>query len=260
MISVVIPVAKGRRANLELALYALELQTFQDFEIVIGAEDNENEWAIDKRTRLIVTPNQRPNLGAVNRNAAAHVANGDHIVFIDSDVLLHRSALGRYAADWHDYSERIIVAPYHWLPPGRVTKEDVEEWETLVDRLDLDPNEVPHHNTGFDGRTVFGNSPDKLFCNYPDCLDLLSGNMGISKKMFEYVGGFDEELPRGIDGDFGIACCAAGFSWSYDGYAVGLHVYHERNSEAMALDPFPRIIQKWHSDDSWIGKMTWGER
>ncbi|MFA5379608.1 MAG: glycosyltransferase family A protein [Dehalococcoidia bacterium] len=261
MISVVIPVGPGRDDNLRLVLHSLSLQTYRDYEIVLVTNATSLSWVSEEYPTVSVhyVPHEKPNLASINRNVGVAKSHGDHIVFIDSDVVLCKEALSYYAENWHNFSERVIIGPYHWLPPMAVTKKDVEEWGRLIEGT---LPRIPHpgrHNIGRDGRSCFHNSPDLLFCDYPSCLSMLSGNMGISRRMYDYIGGFDEDLPRAEDGAFGIACCAAGFQWSYDGRIVGGHLYHERDAATMALDPIPLIIAKWHKDDSWIGKMKWGQ-
>jgi len=259
VISVVIPVGPGREKNLSLALYGLSLQTYKDFEVIIATNADDMEWATQCGARVLYVKHQKPNLASINRNAGVKEARGKHIVFIDSDVVLCKDALSYYAEDWANYSERVIIGPYHWLPPMHVTEQDIERWHEFINaRLPRMPKYGDHLITR-DFRNCWHNSPDLLFCDYPSCLSMLSGNMGISKRMFEYIGGFYEELPRAEDGAFGIACIAAGFQYSYDGRIEAGHLYHERDATTMALDPIPTIIKKWHQDDSWIGRMTWGQ-
>lgn len=257
-ISVVIPVGAGREDNLRLALYGLSLQTYQDFEVVIVSNDEQTA----KQFSGHYVPNKSPNLGAVNRNAGAALANTDLLIFIDSDVVLHRDALLYYAEGFTNFRNRAILGLYDWLPPMVVTEDDIEEWNALINaELPLTADPPYHHNVGQDGRRpLFAMThPDRLYCDYRRSLHCLSGNMGISKSCFEHAGGFDEELSRGVDGAFGIALCDSGHSWSYDKRIVGGHLYHERYRPAMELNPFPHIMERWHSDDSWIGRRTWGK-
>lgn len=253
-ISVIIPVGAGREDNLRLALYGLSLQSYRDFEIVIVTNDEKLELGY-------YVPNDKPNLGAVNRNRGVEIAKHDRLVFIDSDVVLHRDALLYYEEGFDNFENRAILGLYHWLPPMIVTEQDIVEWDAFIDAK-LPPKDAAfRHNIGRDTREPFFNQThqDRLYCDYKRSLSCLSGNMGISRACFEHAGGFDEELPRGVDGAFGMALCSAGHSWSYDKRIVGGHLYHERYMPAMELDPFPRIIARWHSDNSWIGKCTWGK-
>jgi len=259
MISVVIPVGPGRDANLKLVLYALEKQTYQDFEVVIGTNSTTLDWAQSPRVYVKYIEHKVPNLASINRNEGVKHSRGDHIVFIDSDVVLCKEALSYYAEGWKNYSERVIIGPYHWLPPMIVEEKDIDEWTGFINgELPRAPMYGDHMITR-DWRKAWHNSPDLLFSDYSSCLAMLSGNMGISRKMFDYVGGFDEELPRAEDGAFGIAVCAAGFQYSFDGRINAGHLYHARDASTMAIDPIPMIIEKWHRDPSWIGRMTWGQ-
>ena len=256
-ISVIIPVGPGREDNLRLALFGLSRQHYRSFETVIVTNDEATALEFDGH----YVPNESPNLGAVNRNRGVELAKNDLLVFIDSDVVLHRDCLQYYAEDFANFQNRAVLGLYHWLPPMIVTEDDIEDWDEFIN-AELPPAVAGYrHNIGRDGRekSFLATHRDLLHCDYPGCLQILSGNMGISRKCFEAAGGFDEEISRGVDGSFGIALCAAGHSWSYDSRIVGGHLYHERYQPAMALDPFPRIRARWHTDDSWIGRMTWGK-
>jgi hypothetical protein len=104
-------------------------------------------------------------------------------------------------------------------------------------------------------RDFWKTDPDRLYCDYPRALHILGGNFGVSRRCFEHVGGFWTELTRGIDGAFGLAFMQAGFSWSYDSRIIGLHLWHEPEAEAFQEDPFPKIIERFHADESWLGQM-----
>jgi glycosyltransferase involved in cell wall biosynthesis len=259
VISVVIPVGPGRDENLMRVLHSLSLQTYRNFEVVVATNAKDMDWLSRCELTVVRVEHKTPNLASINRNEGVKASKGDHLVFLDSDVVICKDALAYYAEDWKNYSERVIIGPYHWLPPMQINEWDVVEWKKLVNAELPKKEHYGNHNIGRDARKCFHNSPDLLFCDYSSCLSMFSGNMGISRRMFDYIGGFDEELPRAEDGAFGIACCAAGFQWSYDGRIEAAHLYHERDAATMALDPIPMIIEKWHSDDSWIGRMTWGQ-
>jgi len=253
MISVIIPVGAGRGENLSLALCGLSQQTYRDFEVVLVTNDKEIATRFDAH----YVHHEKPNIGSINRNAGVRLANYDRLVFIDSDIILHPNALQFYADGFDNYRNRAILGLYHWLPPMKVTKDDVARWDTI----ETLPSASVNHHYIQDSRTAYFESthPDRLYCDYQRALHCLSGNMGISRTCFEHAGGFDEELSRAEDGAFGLALCDAGHSWSYDKRIVGLHLSHPQFTPAFAYDPFPRIIERWHSDNSWLGRMTWGK-
>jgi len=139
---------------------------------------------------------------SINRNYAVSMSNGDHIVFIDSDVVLSKDALAYYNEDWTNFSERVIIGPYDWWPPMKVTKEDVQRV------YNLSHTKLPNYRimeTILNPTQTFECAgitlPTYFSVTIPMSLNA-SGNMGISRKMFDYIGGFDEELPRAEDGPF----------------------------------------------------------
>lgn len=240
-----------------LALCGLAQQTYQDFEVILVTNDQD----IAARFNAQYVPHEKPNIGSINRNAGVWLANYDRLVFIDSDIVLHRDALKFYDEGFNNFRNRAILGLYHWLPPMRVTEEDVIEWDNLKNETLLHVKVDYHAPSGPDGRLAFFEQThqDRLYCDYQRALHCLTGNMGISRDLFDHAGGFDEELSRAEDGAFGLALCDAGHSWSYDKRIVGLHLSHPPFTPAFDYDPFPRIIKRWHSDNSWIGRMTWGK-
>lgn len=240
-------------------LQGLRLQSFRDFEAVIVTNDPSLEAALGVPCAYV--ENKKPNLGAINRNVGVRMASHDQIVFLDSDVVLHQDALMYYAEGFTNFRNRAILGIYHWLPPMKIKSGDIEHWLDFINGR-LEPIEVGYrHNIGRDGREQFflQTHQDRLYCDYHRALHCLSGNMGISRACFEHAGGFDEELSNGVDGAFGLALCDAGHSWSYDRRIVGGHIYHPRYGPAMVESFRPRITARWHSDNSWIGQMTWGK-
>jgi glycosyltransferase involved in cell wall biosynthesis len=277
MISIIIPVGDGRDDNLDLCLYALRLQTYGDFEIVVAADGDHGVAGVlySHRNHIPITYYHRRrdthNLGAVNRNVGAKLARGQFLLFIDSDVVLNPRALEFYAEDFRDFPQRAIAGPYHWCAPMRVWRDDIQDWERFAaqamdlmtkPKAELDPLGFKlNHNIGLDSRKAWteGAHPEDVYsADYPRALMLLSGNMAISRQLFEYAGGFWEEISRGIDGAFGLALAEAGGSYSFDPRCYGLHLYHDRSDFAKLPDPLPKIIERFHQNPSRIGRMETG--
>lgn len=265
MISICIPVGNNREKNLGLALYALTKQTFRDFEVVVvtdarepgGVQDVCAQFARKLDLRCYVNKlSPKVNLGAYNRNMAADRADYGFFVFLDSGVVLHKSALWHYAEGFTNFPNRAILGVYHWMPPWDVKEQDIDQWEEIA-RLPFEAPGGPGDRWGPDPRWPYfqRTSPDRLYCDYERSLSILGGNFGVSRRCFEHVGGFWTELTRGIDGAFGMAFHQAGFSWSYDKRIVGLHLWHEAEAEAFQEDPLPKISARFHADDSWLGQM-----
>jgi len=259
MISVIIPVGDGRLNNLRCVMKSLEWQTEQDFEVIISS-DGSDDFAEFETDRVIWVRNhsETMNLGAVNRNRAVEHAGGDCLVFIDSDVVLEKHVLEYFAEDFLNFPNRGVAGLYDWLPPQPVKPEILEaEWESII-KGDFFPAPSPYeHNVGGDGRAKVFESvdQDQMFLSYPTCLNLLSGNMMISRFLFEVAGGFAEDMTNGIDGEFSLRLLRLGFSMSMDKRIRGYHLYHKRTMNSSWQDPRPILKERYHSDNSWIGQM-----
>lgn len=268
-LSVIVAVGADRYYNLSLMLHALSLQTFKDFEVVLccdsqrGIESSIIHTAKGRGLCIqyswLPRDPTRPNLGAINKNRGAVLAQSDLLVFVDSDVVLNSGALEAYAEDFQKFPRRALCGPYHWLPPMRVTTEDIElRWDDFVHaRLPITHLPPYSHNVHPDPRIIPWDivSPDALYCDYMRSIMILGGNWAIHREVFRNVGGLWEELQCGIDGAFGLALYQAGYSWSFDARSAGYHLYHERVSGIDGEASMNKIIERFHSDDTWLGKM-----
>lgn len=269
LVSVCIPVGPNRERNLNLCLAALSKQTFKDFEVVLASDDFDSieqpsgGWCGPLRMQLAVQINQEPNLGAVNRNTAARYAKGDFLLFVDSDIVLPPWAIARYLDDFRQFPRRVIAGPYHWLPPMHIDTSALDAWEDFEFRchdaiLNFKRNKRTFHNVRLENRPVFAGDTkqDELFCEYPLCLSLYSGNLAVSRKTFEEVGGFWEGISHGIDGCFGMDVVRSGHVFSFEPRVEGYHLYHKRTG--VVKDPIhDKIMARYHSDDSWLGQRAW---
>lgn len=265
-LSVIIPVGDDREDNLHLVLHALRLQTFKNFEVILccdgahGLRDSLLNHHSELRLNYSWIPRRgQVNLGAVNRNRGAFLAQTDQFVFLDSDVVLNPCALEAYIEGFWNFPVRAICGPYHWMPPMRVLCEDLEDrFQAFVDhQLPITQPPPYSHNVHPDPRQVPWSevSPDALYCDYRRSIMLLSGNLAVHRKVYDGAGGFWEELQCGVDGAFGMSVYRAGFSWSFDARAVGYHLYHERTPGIDGTASMAKIRQRFHSDDTWLGLM-----
>jgi hypothetical protein len=99
-LTVIVPVHNGR-LQLPRCLDALRSSAFTDFEVIVVDDcstDNTREIAERSGARYVRTPyNMGPGGG---RNLAARHAQGEILVFVDSDVVVPREALGIIAEDF----------------------------------------------------------------------------------------------------------------------------------------------------------------
>lgn len=271
LISVIVPVGDGREANLANTLKALGNQLYRNFEVIVSHDgdsalvyDVVKKFPDQDRAFYIRNQSLAPNLGAVNRNHGAKFAHGDFLVFVDSDVLLPPHALETYAEDFTNFPYRAIAGPYHWLPPMEDVETKIDNWEAFVSEArEAIAREATHgyhgHNVGFDTRDVFEQEQGDILHNgYPRCLNLLSGNLAIHRALWQDAGGFWEKLSNGIDGAFSMALVQKGRVFSFDKRTEGWHQYHDRaswlNTEEVARSR-KLIMDRFHSDQSWLGQM-----
>lgn len=275
-ISVIIPATSDREEYLELVLASLGEQTypkrFWECIVVSDAASKGACRAVCKacgfQVAFVPVPKGNYDAGGRSRNAGARRAKHPHLVFLDSDVVLCPSGLTHYAEGFQNMPNRIMVGLYHWLPPMEVSVGDIRErFDDVVDatlptsQALLDKPGHRKHNIGRDGRQRFfeATHPDDRRCNdWKEFLACLTGNIGMSKQLWEVVGGFREDLPGGVDGAFGMEAYRKGFTISWDSRIVGGHLYHERLEqppEAAGL-MHERLSELFHSDDTWLGRSV----
>ena len=70
------------------------------------------------------------------------------------------------------------------------------------------------------------------------CLSLFSGNLLVPRRVFEAVGGFDQNMigHGGEDAEFGMRLQEAGIPVIFSDEVIGYHFYHERNQERNVVE------------------------
>ncbi|MFF2089329.1 glycosyltransferase [Paenibacillus sp. NPDC058174] len=118
-VSVIIP-ARNEASNLGHLLNSLAAQGYGQFEVIVvddGSEDSTADIALQAGARVI-TPGQLPS-GWFGKSWAcwsgANYANGDLLVFIDADAVLHSKALERLTVAYKIATDEglLTVQPYH---------------------------------------------------------------------------------------------------------------------------------------------------
>jgi glycosyltransferase involved in cell wall biosynthesis len=205
--SIVIPLY-NRPDEVDELLASLCLQTNKQFEVVIVEDGSalKSNFVVEKYLgRLNLTYFEKPNSGpGLSRNAGAARAKGDYLVFFDSDCVIppkyietvSRFLSGRYVDAYG--------GPDAALPSFTVIQKAINYSMTSF------------FTTG--GIRGGKRSMEKFTPR--------SFNLGVSKKAFEAVGGYDS-MRFGEDIDFSLRLEAKGFCTALISEAF---VYHKRRS------------------------------
>jgi GT2 family glycosyltransferase/peptidoglycan/xylan/chitin deacetylase (PgdA/CDA1 family) len=208
--SVVIPTYE-RRENVLRTVAALGDQEFDDFEVVVavdGSSDGTAEALRGLDTRFSLRVVEQPNGGrATAVNAGAAAAQGELLLILDDDM----SADPRLIAE-HDRSHR-------------------EGADAVMGDLPLDPKSPPNllsWGVGFWARTRC----ERLSASGAEIRldDLLTGQMSVSRQIYEELNGFDVSFTRdglfgGEDIDFGYRLLGAGKKVDFNPRAVTYQYY-----------------------------------
>lgn len=222
--SVVIPTYE-RRDVVRHAVAAFERQELRDFEVIVvvdGSTDGTGPALRELRPDHPLRVVEQPNSGAAAaRNHGAGVARGELLLFLDDDM---EPDPGLLAA--HDRAHRagadVVLGhiPLHPDSPRTILARGVHEWaESRRARLTVSEGELPLE-------------------------DMLTGQISLSRTVFDRVGGFDTSFTRdglfgGEDIDFGHRVVAAGFTAvfaedavSYQRFIVDPSEYLRRSRDA----------------------------
>ena len=115
-ITIIIPVYNSS-LTLKECLDAIFDTNFKNFEVIIvsdNSSDNSVEIAKQYQCKVIELPqNKGP---AFARNSGAQEAKGDILLFIDSDVIIHKEALNSLADKFSDSDVNVIQGIYSHEP------------------------------------------------------------------------------------------------------------------------------------------------
>jgi len=238
MLSIVIP-TYNRAHNLNLCLTALTLQSTLDFTVIIaddGSTDHTRNIVFDDWPFSIRYLWKKHNCfgTAIMRNmGAAVVEKGTTaVLFLDSDVLLNKNAIAAYQDLHKKYPEAVVVGRYDWLPPMRITKNDVlQRWDDVINAK-LPTSQAKGGIVGPDPRAADNLFTEQLWQGKYAC-KIFSGNLLIPVAIFRQVGGFDENIIRhgGQDAELSIRLQLMNAQVIFSQQVVGYHVYHEVNQE-----------------------------
>jgi glycosyltransferase involved in cell wall biosynthesis len=202
MLSVVIP-TYNRARYLKSSLSSLEYQTFDKdkFEVIIiddGSDDGTKKISQGFNRTLNINYAYQPHLGVSKaRNLGIKKAQGEVIVFFDDDAIADKRWLENIEAIMKQ--EDIVV--------GRIEPIHNNIWQYFA----------PHYD--------HGNKPVEVEV-------LLEGNCAIATKVFKEIGGFDEKLTYGHEGEEFVSRASKQYKIIYypemvikHDYAFGLYNY-----------------------------------
>jgi peptidoglycan/xylan/chitin deacetylase (PgdA/CDA1 family)/GT2 family glycosyltransferase len=222
--SVVVPTHQ-RRELVTRTVAALDRQTSRGFEVVVvvdGSVDGTAAALRDLDVSFPLTVLEQANRGAAAaRNAGASIAAGNLLLFLDDDMEADAQLLTEHERSHREGADIVLGhTPLHPNSPATILSGGVERWaERRRARLAGLGPELPG-------------------------VELLTGQMSISRAAFESLAGFDASFTRhglfgGEDRDFGHRAVAAGLrivfnehAVSHQYYAVDPAVYARRSREA----------------------------
>jgi peptidoglycan/xylan/chitin deacetylase (PgdA/CDA1 family)/glycosyltransferase involved in cell wall biosynthesis len=207
-VTVVVP-THDRREVVVRTVRALERQLVRDFDVIVvddGSTDGTAAALRGLHTPFPLTVIEQKNLGAAAaRNAGAALAQADILLFLDDDMEADARLLAEHERSLADGADIVLGhVPLHPDSPPNLLSSGVGRWaERRRARLSA-AGEVPG-------------------------LEMLTGQMSISRESFEALGGFDTGFTRdgmfgGEDRDFGYRAAEAGLRIVFNEAAVS-HQY-----------------------------------
>ncbi|WEL16676.1 Glycosyl transferase family 2 [Halorhabdus sp. SVX81] len=178
-VSVVIP-TYHRSDLIERAIHSVLDQTFDDLECIVVDDCSPDETAEIARSiddeRLAVLDHEENRGASAARNTGIEAATGEYIAFLDDDDEWLPEKLEKQLA-LLESSDDSVGLVYCWM-----------------DYRDADANLVTEYRPTYSG-DIFLDVLDKQRIGN-------SSTLVAPAKVVENVGGFDESIPRGNDGDF----------------------------------------------------------
>ncbi|HMI80942.1 MAG TPA: polysaccharide deacetylase family protein, partial [Solirubrobacterales bacterium] len=209
--SVVVPTHE-RRGTIARHVAALDRQSLRDFEAIVvvdGSADGSAEALRALDVSFPLTVIEQENQGVARaRTAGAAAAEGEILLFVDDDMEADPQMLAEHDASHREGFDFVLGdLPLHPDSPPNLLSWGVGYWaNSRRERLEAAGNEL-----GLD--------------------DLLTGQMSVSRKAFDAVGGFDASFTRdGLvpsgDIDFGYRILKAGFRATFNPAAIS-HQYYD---------------------------------
>lgn len=217
-VSVIIPVYNGER-YIERCLDALMESSHPAFEIIVVDDCSTDETTVKARRKgaIILHPPQQSGT-AFARNLGAQHANGDILLFIDSDVLVKKDTIKQVVSNFLRYPE--MAAMFGSYDDEPEEKNFISQYRNLF-------HHFQHQQSGKEATTFWG------------------GCGAIRKKIFEEMGGFNHKRyikPSIEDIELGYRLRKKGYRILLD---ANLQVKHLKRWEFLSMlrtDIFQRAI------------------
>ena len=170
LISIIIP-TYNEEEYLPVLLDSIKMQNFEDYEIIVAdANSKDKTREIAEEYGCVVVDGGLP---AVGRNNGAHVAKGEYLIFLDSDLQLTEDYLRDILYEFR--MEKLGIAITQMKPLSSKVEDAI--FHELANKFMISVEKIKPHGAG--------------------CYGIIA-----KKELHDECGGFDESLTFGEDTDY----------------------------------------------------------
>jgi len=189
--SVIVTTSPGREQNLAACLALLKRQLYPPLEVLVIDDGSSHAKEICRKFEadLNLSYFWRENDCCVSksRNLGAKMAQEEHLVFLDSDMLLNPHGLAAYAEYLHEFPEHVLYGYFGYVH------------EYIAPSYFIGSREVMWCDRRFEEYNPQGLIPAQNMIRFPHEW-AWSGNLAIKKTVYDSIAGFDQEY-RGWGGE-----------------------------------------------------------
>ncbi len=221
-VSVIIPVHNGDK-HIERCLDALIASSYPSFEIIMVDDcstDDTVKIAQQKGAKVLQLPKRSGQSAA--RNYGVKQALADVLLFIDSDVMVHKNTIEMVIEDFHSHPD--IVAVFGSYDDKPAEKNFISQYKNMFHHFN-------HQHSSNEAFTFW------------------SGCGAIHKKVFKEMGGFDQSAFFVEDIELGYRIRKKGYRILLDKDLQVKHLKHWGFLSLLHSDIFQRAIP-WYKDAS----------